>query len=154
MTLNDLCKTEHRQLFRALHADAKTHPGGISGLAREMGVNGNTLTSQLNPDSDHKPPAFSHIVELMILTGGRRSIYALCQLVEKVPMDMVIQERSPKEAIQLFLKLVGTASKAFDSGSEYAADGHFSAQERADLEPLLLELMRATGELLNAIRTE
>ncbi|GEM_PF-3360223 len=152
MTLNDLCKREHRRLFLALHADAKTYPGGISGLAREMGINGNTLTSQLNADSDHKPPAFSHIIELIVLTGGRRSIYAMCQLVGKVPMEMPMQDRSQEEAIRLFLKLVGTASKTFDTGSEAAADGVFCARERAVLEPLLLELLVATGELLNSIR--
>jgi hypothetical protein len=151
-TVNELCKREHRQLFLALHADAKTYPGGITALADEFGCNRNTLASQLNPDSEQKPPAFSSVLEILIRTGGRRSIYALCRLVDKVPMDMVVQHRSPQEAIGLFLKLVAAASRALEQGSNAASDGHFSSMERKGLELLLLELMRATGELLNATR--
>ena len=50
------------------------------------------------------------------------------------------------------LSLVSSASELLGVGSEAAKDGRFCADERRALEPLLLALMKATGELLQSIR--
>ena len=60
---------------------------------------------------------------------------------------------SDAEAVKLFLELVHTASALLGAGSEAAKDGRFDCDERKALEPLLLALMKATGELLQAVRS-
>lgn len=145
-------KSTHRALFLALQADTKEFPGGISGVAKLLGVNGNTLSNGLNPDHPTAPPPFSTIVEIITLTQARRAVFSLAQLVNQVPMDFEIEDRSPNEAIALFLSLVTSASNALGVGSEAAKDGRFDPCERKEIEPLLLALMKASSELLHAIR--
>ena len=152
MKLHRPTKQDHRALFLALQADAKGFPTGIQGIAHSIGMNGNTLSNGLNPDHDAPPPSFAVILEIIVLTQAKRSIFALAQMVGQVPMDFEIESRPPAEAIRLFLSLVGSASKIFSEGSEAAKDGRFDAEERKTLEPLLLALMKATGELLQSIR--
>lgn len=145
-------KQSHRALFLALQADAKEYPGGVRAIAEAMGLNGNTLANGLNPDHDAPPPSFSAILEIIVLAQARRSVFALAHLVGQVPMDFELEARAPGDAVRLFLSLVGSASHALAEGSERARDGHFCADDRRALEPLLLALMKATGELLQAVR--
>ena len=145
-------KQSHRTLFLALQADAKDYPGGVRAIAASMGLNGNTLANGINPDHDAAPPSFATILEIVSLAQARRSVFALAQLVGQVPMDFELDEREPGEAIRLFLGVVSTASSLLGTGSEAAKDGRFSADERRELEPLLLSVMKACGELLQAIR--
>ena len=84
-------------------------------------------------------------------TQAKRSIFALCRMVDQVPMNFELEHRSPKEAVNLFLSLVGTVSELLGKGSEAAKDNHFNLSERKMLEPLLLALMKATGEFLQSI---
>ena len=67
-------KSTHRALFLALQADAKEFPGGISGVAKLIGVNGNTLANGINPDHPTAPPPFATIVEIITLTQARRTV--------------------------------------------------------------------------------
>lgn len=145
-------KQAHRALFLALQADAKEFPGGITELALRIGLNKTTLANGLNPDNEALPPSFTTILEIILLAQARRSIFAFCQLVGQVPMDFEIEHRSPKEVVSLFLSLIHSASDLLGKGSEAAKDGNFDHDERKMLEPLLLGLMRASGELLNAVR--
>lgn len=145
-------KQSHRALFLALQADAKEYPGGVRAIAEAMGMNGNTLANGINPDHDAPPPSFGVILEIVIVAQARRTVFALAHLVGQVPMDFELEERPPAEAVRLFLSLVASASSLFGTGSEAAKDGRFDADERRQLEPLLLGLMKASGELLQAIR--
>ena len=149
---NNLCKSEHRRLFLAAQADVKTFPGGITGLSEQLEINKTTLANQLNPDHEATPPTLATILELINVTGGRRSLVALCSLGNCVPFSMVIEQRGKKEAIALFLGFVSTASKTLGSGSEFASDGNFDATECAQLEMLLMDLIKSAFELLNAIK--
>ncbi|MBL8474417.1 MAG: hypothetical protein JNM98_21695 [Rhodocyclaceae bacterium] len=145
-------KQTHRALFLALQADAKEFPGGIRAIAETMGVNGATLANGINPDHDAPPPSFGVVLEIIALAQAKRAMFALAQIVGQVPMDFEIEARGRAEAITMFLSLVSSASKILGAGSEAAKDGSFDAEERRALEPLLLQLMKATGELLVAIR--
>lgn len=145
-------KQSHRALFLALQADAKEYPGGVRAIAESMGMNGNTLANGLNPDHEAAAPSFSVILEIVVLAQAKRTIFALAQLVGQVPMDFEMEHREPADAIRLFMVLVNTASQSLATGSERGRDGHFCADDRRALEPLLLSLMKATGELLQAIR--
>lgn len=145
-------KQSHRALFLALQADAKGYPGGVRAIADAMAMNGNTLANGLNPDHDAPPPSFSAILEIIVLAQARRSVFALAHLVGQVPMDFELQARAPRDAVLLFLCLVKSASHALADGAERARDGHFCADDRRALEPLLLALMQVTGELLQTVR--
>ncbi|WP_241120555.1 phage regulatory CII family protein [Achromobacter xylosoxidans] len=145
-------KQAHRALFLALQADAKEYPGGVRAIAETMGMNGNTLANGINPDHEAPPPSFSVILEIVVVAQAKRAIFALAHLVGQVPMDFELEERPPAEAVRLFMSLVASASSLFGAGSEAAKDGRFDATERRALEPLLLALMKASGELLQAIR--
>ncbi|CAJ48013.1 phage regulatory CII family protein [Bordetella avium] len=145
-------KQSHRALFLALQADAKEYPGGIRAIAESMGMNGNTLANGINPDNEVAPPSFGVIVEIIVLAQARRAVFALAQMVGQVPMDIELEPGDPRESVQLFLSLVSSASNLLGVGSEAAKDGRFCAQERRALEPLLLALMKSTGELLQVVR--
>lgn len=145
-------KDTHRALFLALQADAKEFPGGIRAIAEAMGMNGNTLSNGINPDHEAPPPSFAAILEVIVFAQAKRGVFALAQLVGQVPMDFELEQKSPAESVRLFLSLIGTVSDLLGKGSEAAKDGRFDANERRMLEPLLLALMKATGELLQAVR--
>lgn len=147
-----MIKNKHRSLFLAMQADAKDFPGGIRGVAEFMGRNGNTLGNQLNPDHEAAPPSLDVLVELMKLTKGKRTAFALAQLVDQVTMDVQFDHRSPAESVQMFMALVHEAGDVLGKGSEFAADLRFDAQERKALEPLLMKLLQATVELLHSLR--
>ena len=149
---NRPCKQSDRALFLALQADAKDYPGGIRALAEDIGINGNTLGNGLNPDHDAQPPSFAVILEIVKIAQAKRTVFALAQMVGQVPMDFELEQRSPTEAVSMFLSLIHTASDLFGKGSEFAKDHRFDAVERQQLEPLLLALMKATGEMLVTVR--
>ncbi|MDR1310267.1 MAG: hypothetical protein LBK01_00075 [Burkholderiaceae bacterium] len=145
-------KQTHRALFLALQADAKEFPGGIRAIAQTMGMNGNTLANGINPDHEALPLSFGVILEIIVLSQARRAVFALAQLVGQVPMDFELEQRNTEDAVRLFLSLVSAASGLFGTGSEAAKDGRFDPEERKVIEPLLLDLMKASAELLQAIR--
>ena len=151
-SLNNLCKSEHRRVFLSMQGDAKTFPGGITGLSEQLGINKTTLANQLNPDHDAAPPTMGTVIEIIVLTSGSRTLIALCSLGNYVPFEMVVQERTPAEAVSMFLKFVQAASTTIGDGSSFAADGKFDAGERQKLEEFLLNTIRSASELLNALR--
>ncbi|QFY42967.1 hypothetical protein F6R98_10365 [Candidatus Methylospira mobilis] len=148
-----IAKQTHRALFLALQADAKEFPGGIRSIAESMGMNGTNLANGLNPDHDALPPSFGVVLEVIMLAQAKRAVFYLTQMVGQVPMDFeVLEPRSPAEAIALFLSLVEKVSAVLGHGSHAAKDGHFDAEERKALEPMLFALMQACGILLQAIK--
>ena len=153
MRRNRPSKEVHRSLFLALQADAKEFPGGISGIAKSIGMNGKTLANGLNPDHEAPPPSFSVILEIIVLTQAKRSVFAIAQLVNQVTMDLdePSDSCSEEKQIELFLTLVSSASKVMGDGSEFAKDKNFNASERRELAPLLLSLMQITASLYESI---
>lgn len=145
-------KHTDRAFFLGLQADAKEFPGGIRALAEMIGVNGNTMSNGLNPDHDAPPPSLSVIVEVIKLAQAKRSVFALAQMCGQVPIDIDIDQVHRVEAVAMFLALINKASGVLGTGSEFASDGRFDALERRELEPLLFSLLKATAELLHAIR--
>lgn len=147
-------KETHRALFLALQADAKEYPGGIRGLAEVIGINGNTLANGFNPDHEAQPPSFAVIVESIVLMQGKRSVFYMTRLVNQYPVDMDIDigTHTGKQVVESFLTLVMASSNTLSHGSESAKDGVFDAKERNELEPLLLEMIKAATELLQLVR--
>ncbi len=145
-------KQVDRSFFLAMQADAKDYPGGIRALAHSMELNPTTLANCLNPDHDAQPPSLAVLIEIIKTAQARRAVFSICQMVGQVPMDFELEPREPAEAIGLFLSLVSSASELLGTGSEAAKDGRFDASERRALDPLLMALMKATGELLQSIR--
>lgn len=146
-------KQEYRALFLALQADAKAYPGGITAIASAMGCNGNTLANGLNPNHEAPPPSFPVILEVITVAQAQRAVRELARLVGQVPIDLPqIQERTPREAVGLFLGLVQSASDVLGRGSAAAQDGMFTPSERREVEPLLAALIQAAAELQQALR--
>ena len=146
-------KEEYRSVFLALHADCKRYPGGISALSEHVRVSRHTLANALNPDAVTAPPAFGVILELLTLTRGERTIFELCRLVDKIPMDIETERVPASESVRMFLELTRKASAALGAGALAAEDGRFDAAERQELEPLLRELLQATGDLIASLRS-
>lgn len=147
-----LTKQTHRSLFLSMQADAKEFPGGIRAIAEVMGMNGQTLANGINPDHEAPPPSFAVVLEIVVLAQAKRTVFSLAQLVGQVPMDFYLDHRSPAESVRLFLMLMTTIGSVIGKGSDAAQDGRFDHDERKMLEPMLLSLMKATGELLQSIR--
>lgn len=146
------CKQVDRGFFLGLQADAKDYPGGIRALAESIGINPTTLANCLNPDHDAQPPSLAVLLEIVKAAQARRAVFSICQMVGQVPMDFELENRSPAESVRLFLSLMHTVGDLLGAGSEAAKDGRFDAEERQMLEPLLLGLMKAAGELLQSVR--
>lgn len=149
---NRPCKHVDRGFFLALQADGKDYPGGIRALAESIGINPTTLANCLNPDHDAQPPSLAVLLEIIKAAQARRAVFALCQMVGQVPMDFELEHRSQAESVRLFLTLMHTVGDVLGKGSDAAKDGRFDADERQMIEPLLLGLMKAAGELLQSFR--
>lgn len=145
-------KKDYRALFLALQADAKSFPGGISGLADVIGATKETLANNLNPDSESPPPSFAKVLEIINQAQAKRAVFALAQLVGQVPMDFAVEHKSQKEAVKTFLSLISSASDLFGKGAEFAKDNDFSLSERRAMQPMLLALMKTTCELMYSIQ--
>ena len=145
-------KQTNRALFLAMQADAKDFPGGIRAVADYMGRNSNTLGNQLNPEHEAAPPSLEVFVELVKLCHGRRSAFAIAQLVDQVTMDLPTAQHDQTASVPLFMSLVHEASEVFSKGSEFAKDLRFDSLERKALEPLLMQLLKVTAELLKTVR--
>lgn len=145
-------KQIYRALFLALQADAKEYPGGIMAIAHSMGMNGHTLANGINPDNETLPPSFASILEIIVLAQAKRSVFAMAQMVNQITMDFELENKTRAEAVKLFLNLMHTIGFVLSKGSDAAKDGHFDLHERKEIEPLLLALMKATGELLQSVR--
>lgn len=121
-------KEEFRPFFLALQADCKSFPGGITAVAERVGVTKFTLANAINPDQlASSPPSLGVLLEIIT--------------------------RIPGESIRLFLELTRKASAALGAGALAAEDGRFDAAERQELEPLLRELLQATGDLIASLRS-
>lgn len=149
---NRPCKQVDRGFFLSLQADAKDYPGGIRALAESIGINPTTLANSLSPDHEAQPPSLAVLLEIIKAAQARRAVFALCQMVGQVPMDFDLEHRTTAESVRLFLSLMHTVGDLLGAGSEAAKDGRFDAEERQMLEPLLLGLMKAAGELLQSVR--
>lgn len=70
----------------------------------------------------------------------------------KIPMDIETERMPASESVRMF-ELTRKASAALGAGALAAEDGRFDAAERQELEPLLRELLQATGDLIASLRS-
>lgn len=147
-------KSRYRGFFLALQSDCKAFPGGISALASQLSINGKTLANQLNPDYPEAMPTIGTLLELVSLADARRPVFVLASMVGQTTMDFELECHSKKEAVRLFLGLMKRAGSVIGTGSDAISDLRFDSAETDQMETLLLDLMRACGELLLALRAE
>jgi hypothetical protein len=67
-------------VFFALHAAAKRSAGGISGLARRMGMREFTLHSKLNPHDDSHQPKVGEALAIMLDSGDTTPLEVMCAM--------------------------------------------------------------------------
>jgi len=142
-------KQDYRPLFLALQADAKTYPGGINALATALNCNPTTLANQLNPDHDTNPPCFGKILEIYNLTQGKRTIYALCQLVGMLPVPAQVE--TPGDSLPTLLTTCSRMSELIKVGTEAASDLRLDAAERKELSKLLIDIIPIAAAALRAM---
>lgn len=145
-------KERYRSLFLALQADAKEYPGGIRAMAEVMGLNGGTLSNGVNPDHEALPPSFAVILELITLCQAKRTVFALAQLVNQIPMDLDIDHATEAESMQRMFTLIHQSGAMLQQASEHMRDGRIDQNERRQLEPVLYRLLQATAEMIRSIR--
>lgn len=83
----------------------------------------------------------------------KEELFELCRLVDKIPMDIETERMPASESVRMFLELTRKASSVLGAGALAAKDGRFDAAERQELEPLLRELLQATGDLIASLRS-
>lgn len=136
-------KDRFRSVFVALHGDAKRHPGGVTAMAQEMGVNPQVLADKLNPNIGEKVPTVRELLEVFERSGSVATGNALALLIDRTTVPVGDAHASPREVVQAFMGLTRRASDALAHGAEALENGRLDADERAELEPLVDELVSA-----------
>lgn len=145
-------KQAYRAVFLSLQADAKSYPGGISGLAKAIGLNDKTLANCLNPDHEGQPPSLSTTLEIINLAQARRGVFAIAQIVDQVPMDIEPEARATEDAVKQFMHLSSDIGEFLTTGGNAASDLRFDADERGKIEVKLDHLIHECVVLKRALR--
>lgn len=136
-------KVKFRAVFVALHGDAKRYPGGITALAHELGMLPAVLADKLSPNIYDKVPKANELLEVFERTRSVATGNALALLIDRTTVPVGDAHASPREVVQAFMGLTRRASDALAHGAEALEDGRLDADERAELEPLVDELVSA-----------
>lgn len=141
-------KISHPRLVKAMQADCKSYPGGIVALASDLGINGTNFSNSLNINHDTSAPAFWLVIEIILRTGGERTLVQLKGFGNDDPVaDMDI-----KDAMPVLMNLVNQASKFTAEFLDRASDGDVCTKDKFELEEFLLNVQKATDVCLRAVR--
>ncbi|NTV11077.1 MAG: hypothetical protein HGA47_09930 [Zoogloea sp.] len=146
-----LVKDRFRPVFVALQADAKRFDGGIAELARLMGRNPQVVSNMLNPNSDATPTA-EVVLDVIELAQATTAVNAIALLVGQAAVDVSVMDRSPRQALEVFMTLVQDAGAATKRAAAALQDGRLDARERNELGPLLDALIAAAVEFRAVVR--
>ena len=135
-------KARNRSLFVALQADAKRYPGGISALAHEMGMDPRVLADKINPNCFDKVLKVGELLELIERLESVRAVNVIASYVDRTTVS-VPAVTSPAEVMRAFMALTRRASDAMATGAKALEDERLDAGERAELLPLLDDLINA-----------
>ncbi|MAK91900.1 MAG: hypothetical protein CMI13_11780, partial [Oleibacter sp.] len=116
-----------------------------------MKVNNTTLANQICPNNSTSPPSLARLFEIIMLTGGRRTVPAICRLNSTTPLPITLRPKTPLESIRCFMAFTRQMGEALNKGSEFAEDLKFSASEREQLLPILLDGQKAILELIQSL---
>jgi len=145
-------KERHAGLFRALQADARDYPGGVSELADQTGYNYHTLRNGLCPTAHGQVPAFELVVDVIENTGAPRTLQYLARLGGQTVMPAVdVGDGSLASVSMTFLAAVHSVGVANATAAEALADNVLTRAERVkmadDLEPAIADLIRMRDQL-------
>lgn len=150
--ITDPTKKRFRPVFIALCADAKSHPGGITALARLENRNPTVVSDQINPDNFQKsPPTLGCFLELLENGQARRAIAALNYMVGMGAFELPAEERNQRDAIHHFLDLSARCSDATGTAAKALEDGRLNAEEREALRIMLDALITAAASFRSTL---
>lgn len=145
-------KERYRPFFVALHGAAKRWPGGITELAHITGRNPKMLADRLNPNLLDKMPSAEELLLALELVRSAAALNALALLADRVTVPVQVSDRGPGEVVRSFLSLVRRASNVTGRAASAVEDGRVDADERAELLPLLDELVASAVEFQAVVR--
>lgn len=137
-------KEAHPGVVLALQADARNHPGGLPAIAEITGRNYGTLRNMLCPTFMQQEPPLSLVIDVIELTGGRRTVPAIAQTGNQTALPLVMAgEGTPDEVARAFLDVVGRAGKLEGRTVEALADRLLVTRERVEMVELADDMIRA-----------
>lgn len=145
-------KERFRPFFVALHGAAKRWPGGITELAHHTGRNPKMLADRLNPNLLDKMPSAEELLLTLELVQSSSALNALALLAGRVTVPVQVSDRAPREVVSCFLSLVERISAVMGRAAPAVSDGRVDASERAELLPLLDELLASAVEFQAVVR--
>lgn len=145
-------KERYRPFFVALHGAAKRWPGGITELAHHLGRNPKVLADRLNPNLLDKMPHLEEVLLALELVRSPGALNALSLLAGRITVPVQVSDRAPREVVSSFLSLVERTSVLAGRAAVAVADGRVDADERAELLPLIDELLAGAVEFQAVVR--
>lgn len=134
-------KERYRPFFVALHGSAKRWPGGITELAQIIGRNPRVLADKLNPNLLDKVPQLEEVLFTLEMVQSPAALNALCLIAGRISVPVQVSDRAPREVVSSFLALVERTSALVGRAADAVADGRVDADERAEILPLIDELL-------------
>ncbi|MEW8042654.1 MAG: phage regulatory CII family protein [Candidatus Thiodiazotropha endolucinida] len=135
--------------YIALHQLGRNAEGGISGLARRMGVRAQVLINKLNPTDSHAEPKIGEFVAMMTDTCNTEPLDVLCRM-----FDGQFATRSTQKADSLVAAVIHTINEHADIAQAYervVADGVVTKAEKRELLKEIAEAKHALAVLENTI---
>lgn len=145
-------KARYRHVLVPLQADAKRYHGGIHGLAAATERNGAVLCHKLCPDDASAAPTLEDFLSDVETLQSVGAVNALALLVGRTTVPVVLTHRAPRDVVRAFLELARRAGEATAAAADAVADEVLSAHERAELEPLLDDLIASAVEFRAMVR--
>lgn len=145
-------KARYRHVLVPLQGDAKRYHGGIHGLAAATERNGAVLCHKLCPDDASAAPTLEDFLTDVETLQSVATVNALALLVGRTTVPVVLTHRAPRDVLRAFLELAARAGQATAAAADAVADEVLSAHERAELEPLLDDLIASAVEFRAMVR--
>lgn len=145
-------KVRYRSVFSALHAEAKRHDGGITGLAMAIGRNPHSFSNKLNPMHLDSEPTVADLLEAIEHLRSRRACTAIALITDCIAVPVESLECGNRDVAATFLKLVkhaGIVSEKIAAGLE---DGHLDRREMEEAGDVLDSLLAAAVAMRAVVR--
>lgn len=145
-------KDRFPSIFRTWGVDAKRWPGGITEFAHQAGRNPVVMMHRINRNNRDHVPTLEDLLVTLETMQPEGLVNALALLAGRVTVQLPDVPREPREVLSSFLALAQRAGEVTSRGAVAIADLHLSAVERAELAPLVDELMTVAVEFAAVLR--
>lgn len=130
-------------VFKSLHREAMQYPGGITGLAHDLGKNPTVVANKLNPNNLGSEPTCRDFLQVIDQISAKRTVNAVAMLAGSVAVPIhALSDSTPRDVFGAFLCVVGQAGHFNSYTAEAIKDG-LDHMERIEAGELLDNLIAA-----------